>query len=301
MIKKQFITALFTALFLLSCSRQDFYEVPAMPGTGTPIETPTRLTINLDPTGSLTTGVHLYLLHPETHATLAHFAPGTAVDVETGSYHLLAVNEELEGARLEGTKVTLNVNKATKATEETDYISSSPALHAAFRPLTLAANSEDSETLSLASYTRPLRIDLTLQGITAADLASCRVTLTGVQATVDLSQPFGSTGRSTGSATLLLSTTSFTPNADGNLASSLTARLLGLDTTVPQLFSVLITLKDGGTQTLQQDVSHLLSGFYSTTETTPATLNAVISFGLDGVIGTITGWTPGWDEDVTGQ
>jgi len=298
------LSALLLTLTLLfaSCGVQELYEVPTMPGTDIPILHPTRITVNLE---GYTDGMQIRLLRPYNHALLANFEPATPVDVEAGSYHLLAVNSPGTDATLTGTQLTMHETASRSGDGETasrsgSTIGSAPNLYAAFLPLTLSPDRDDTYTVRPEAYTRPLVVRLTVQGTTADAIASCRISLTGIRPAAELSLPFGPDSGS-GTATFSATFGAFTPAANGNPEAELTVHLLGIDPAAGQRLSIAITLKDGIVRSVEQDVSTLLSGFYSTTEQTPATLHAIISLGIDEVTGSITGWTPGWDDDITGE
>ncbi|MBO4984508.1 MAG: FimB/Mfa2 family fimbrial subunit [Bacteroides sp.] len=293
---KKILTTFALLTVLAGCSKQKFYEVPTMPGTDEPIENPTRLTVNTDTEASLTSGLTVYLLSEDGNQLKATFSPNTAVDVEAGKYLILKVNTPFENATLTGTKLKL-ATASTRGTEGT--VDSAPDVHAAHALVTLKANEEHTYTLKPEAYTRLVKFNLELQGITADALASVSYSLTNVNNVSDLSKYFCA---DCGSGNCTLTGLFPTPStqSDGTLTTQAEARLLGLDYSGEPQLTVTATLTDGSTQSLTESVGKLLQGFYTQAEDEPVGLNILLSFGLDDVSGSISGWEDGWNEDVQG-
>lgn len=284
-------------LLLAACDKQTFYEPPVMPGTGKPIENPTRLTVHTGTASSISEDVVVYLLSADGGEVLASFAPGTPVDVEADKYLIVKTNTPWEGAAFEAPFVKL-VTTATRAAD--GVVGSAPDVHAAHHTVDLQANQTHEFTLDLTSYTRTLDLSVSLQGITAEAIASVAYELTGVNHTAHLATPFGNAG-STGNATLQGTFPAPSADSEGVLATSASVRLLGLNFEAGQLLTVSATLADGSVQRVSLDAHKLLAGFYALPATGSIALHAVLSFGMDEVSGSIDGWTTGWSEDVKGE
>lgn len=297
---RRFSTLLLPALLtllLVACDKQTFYETPVMPGTGKPIENPTRLTVHTGSASSIDEGIVVYLLSADGSEVLASFAPGTPVDVEAGKYLILKTNTPWEGATFETPLAKLAL-AATRAADGT--VGSAPDIHAAHRIVDLQANRTHEFTLDLAPYTRTLDLSVALQGITAEAIASVAYELTGVNHTAHLATPFGNAG-SSGNATLQGTFPAPSVDSEGVLATAASVRLLGLDFEAGQQLTVSATLTDGSVQRVSLDAHKLLAAFYALPATGSIVLHAVLSFGMDEVSGSIDGWTSGWDEDVKGE
>lgn len=92
-----------------------------------------------------------------------------------------------------------------------------------------------------------------------------------------------------------------TPDDDGTFTLSL--RLLGIDPSLPQRLRLTLTYRDpsAAPYTYEADITSLLTDFNTGPANQPAHLNATLSFGLGDITTTITNWTPGTDQDITGQ
>lgn len=293
---KKITIAILMLAALTACKKQEFYEVPTMPGTDTPIENPTQLTVTTHEESSVTEDITVHLLTADGTEVEATFEPGTTVDVEAGKYIILKANDPWEGATFNAPVVTL----ATAAGRASDtFVSSAPDIHAGHEIVTLDANEHHEYEIALEHYTRKLRFSVTLSGLTPESLSSVSYGLTGARTSISLIKPFGPDA-STGSATLTGRFDAPATDADGNLSATAEVRLLGLDLTAPQL-TVTATLADGSTQSVTLDATRLLAGFYRLAADEFIELRAILSFGIEGMTGSIEGWTPGWDEDVEGN
>lgn len=293
---KKILTTIAVLTTLTACKKQDFYEVPTMPGTDTPIENPTRLTVTTHDESSVTENITVHLLTAEGTEVEATFEPETTVDVEAGEYIILKANDPWEGAEFNAPIVTL---PTTAARAGDAFVSSAPDIHAGYEFVKLDANEHHEYEIALEHYTRSLRFSVILAGLTAESLSSISYDLTGTRTSISLIKPFGPDA-STGSATLTGCFDAPAADAGGSLTASATARLLGLDLTAPQL-TVTASLTDGSTQSVTLDVTRLLTDFYRLAVDEFIELRANLSFGIEGMTGSIEGWTPGWDEDVEGN
>ena len=294
-MKKVLIAAAVLAT-LTACEYQEFYKVPTMPGNEVSIQNPTRLTVTTDASSTVTEGINVTLLSPETNKVQASFGTDNAVDVEAGTYIILKTNDPWEGVTFDAPIVTLNTFDSRA---EGPFVSSADNIHAGFKVVTLNANEYNEYEMALNQYTRTIRFMVKLVGITADEIASVTYDLTGARISSNLIKPFGPDA-STGMATLTGQFPALETDADGNLTAASDARLLGLDLTAPQL-TITARLADGSVQTLTLVVTSLLHRFYQMNADQFITLEALLSFGLDGLTGSIQGWTPGWDEDITGK
>ena len=294
-MKKVLIAAAMLAT-LTACEYQEFYKVLTMPGNDVPIENPTRLTVITDETSTVTEGINVSLLSLETNEVQASFGTDNAVDVEAGTYIILKTNDPWEDVTFDAPFVTLNTFDSRA---EGPYVVSADNIHAGFKVVTLTANENHEHEMALQQYTRTIRFLVKLVGITANELASVSFDLTGARTSINLIKPFGP-DVATGKATLVGDFPAVETDADGNLTTALDVRLLGLDLTAPQL-TVTARLTDGSAQSLTLDVTSHLRHFYQMDADKFITLETLLSFGLDGLSGSIKGWTPGWNEDVTGK
>ena len=294
-MKKVLIAAAVLAT-LTACEYQEFYKVATMPGNDVPIVSPTRLTVTTDETSTVTEGINVNLLHPESNEVQATFGTDNAVDVEAGTYIILKTNDPWENVTFDAPIVTLNTFDSRA---EGAYVYSADNIHAGFKVVTLKANETHEHEMALQQYTRTIRFMVKLVGITAEEVASVTYDLTGARTSSNLIKPFGPDAV-TGIATLTGHFPTLETDADGNLTAVSDARLLGLDLTAPQL-TVTARLADGSVQTLTLDVTSHLRRFYQMNADQFIALEALLSFGLDGLTGSIQGWTPGWDEDVNGN
>lgn len=285
-------------ILFTGCCNLEYYQVPAMPGTDTPIKNPTSLNVMTGDKSSVTDDINVFLLSEDGGEVKASFNPNTTVDVEAGKYLILKVSEELEDAKLETHILTLPVSDS-RAIE--GFVESAPNVHAAHKWVTLDANMYHEHEMVLAPYTRTVRFLVDFYGVDKSAVTSVHYELTGVNHTVDLLKDFGN-GGSTGNCTLRGELQELTIHSDGSLSGLAEARILGLDFTVSQELTVSVTLVDGTVMSITLDVNALLKDFYRMEPEDMVDLKAILSFGLDDdVTGSVEGWISGWDEDLKGE
>lgn len=294
---KKILTSAALLLVLTACSKQEFYQVPTMPGTDIPIEDPTELTVNLSAASSCTEEVTAYLITPTDGDVVAELTPGVKYDVEAGKYQLQAMN------RASGVGVTLNTcvayhNEAFEA-GYAGKVGPLEAFHSAYETIDIPANTANRVELVTTAYTRPVTLNATIEGTTAEELARVTFRLQGVRTTVDLKKPFGP-DNATGSATMEHTVTRFA-DAGERVEVKETVHLFGVDLTMDKTLTIEAETADGAVRSVDLPVDELLDGFYNLTEEEPGQLKVEMSMGVDGVNATIDGWTPGWDEEVQGQ
>ena len=292
----RYALSLVMALAVSGCCEMEYYEVPVMPGTDEVIENPTQLKVITHEESTETENLNVYLFSEDDGEMKATFESGSVVDVESGTYLVLKIVEHLEELT-ESRILTLPVTSARTAS---GYVSSAPEVHAGHGYVQLSPNEYHECEIKVNSYTRDVKVSANLLGITKADVASVRFELTGVNNEVDLLKDFGDEGGS-GSHTLAGDFPSMQTDADGNLLGEIVSRVIGLDLKNGNHLTIIATLADGSTQSVTFDVTKLLSVFYSLADDECITLNASLSFGIDGMTGSIEGWTPGWNEDVSGN
>lgn len=208
-----------------------------------------------------------------------------------------------------------------------------PPISGATATIDIARDATAIANLTLHPLTREVLIIGLLQGLDPAAVSTLQATLYGLSNERGINQPFAGTttaassassdaavsgasgttvssGISSGAAATVAAagntvsyhlSAPFTLSADGTF--SLAFRLLGTDPATSQRLRLTLTYRDpaAAPYVYEADVTPLLTGFNTGPAQQPAQLNATLSFGIDGISTTITGWTPGVDEDITGQ
>lgn len=148
-------------------------------------------------------------------------------------------------------------------------------------------------TLPMQQHTRMLILSLKLTEGDDLLIASTAATLTGVVSQVDLLTG-ALTGASGASVAPDFSITTGSDVARADLGATLTAtlRLLGVRTDEKQLFTLVITMTNGQTQTIETDLTELLKNLG--TAVGPIQIDARLNLLVEaGVNSTITGWIVG--------
>ncbi len=316
------LTGLVSLIVMGSCSPKDineYYQSPLTPD-GTPIENPGQVSVSLN--GLPAEDYAIINLAPATGTPyqLQHSQP---VDVEAGHYAITAIsypariilpqNIEVVPARTttddDKTAITGGLLRLIPTAD--GEVPCTPRINGNTDIITILPNATVTPSLTLRPLTREVTVNGLLQGLDPSAVSQFRATLCGVGNERDISKPFAGTTdngarnntpetRSAATESYYVTTT-FSPAADGTF--SLVFRLLGIDTSLPQRLRLTLTYRDSEADdyVYEVDVTPLLSGFNNGPAAQPAVLNATLSFGVDGVTGSITGWTPGLDEDITGQ
>lgn len=174
-------------------------------------------------------------------------------------------------------------------------------------------------TIALAYMTREVVLQGVLQGLDPAALSAAMFTLEGVLNTRRFDQPFATAlpvrgsfhadGNETGASTrtsaraaeIHAAQTLFTIAADGTFTARV--RLLGIDLAATQQLRLTLMYTDTtvAPYVYTADVSPLLVDFNTGAASQPVYLQAALSFGLGGVVGTITGWTPAPPQNLPGE
>ncbi|MEI3468543.1 MAG: hypothetical protein V8Q76_07165 [Bacteroides intestinalis] len=196
-----------------------------------------------------------------------------------------------------------------------DGSSSACPLSGATATIDIARDATAIANLTLHPLTREVLIIGLLQGLDPAAVSTLQATLYGLSNERGIDQPFAGTttaassassdaavsGAAAGNTVSYHLSAPFTLSADGTF--SLAFRLLGTDPATSQRLRLTLTYRDpaAAPYIYEADVTPLLTGFNTGPAQQPAQLNATLSFGIDGISTTITSWTPGVDEDITGQ
>lgn len=243
--------------------------------------------------------------------------PGEATDVESGTYVMTTVTTPSGPAVLPAgiaispatatTPGTITIPPASSGSEGIGILTTLPQILAGTGTMTVTPGGVTTSAIQLVAMTREVALEGVLQGLDPSILSSAVFTLEGVLNTRRIDQPFAPAtktraGLSAGrAASLYAAQTSFSIEANGNFATSV--RLLGIDPAAKQRLVLTLTYKDTTVPpyVYSTDVTALLAGFNTGATNQPAHLQAQLSFGLDGITGTITGWTPTPPIDIPGE
>ena len=316
MKQKNIFIAAVLSLALTACGNYEYLELPPAPD-GTPIEHPGRLL--LTDNGSLPKGATARLVDPARgNRLVAGIAPGAFADVEAARYNLLylATGDDSslpEGTILDGTVLTLPL------TTDDGRLPQLPEITGAATPVTIVEDQSTEAALTVRPLTRDIHLDVRLQGADMNNVRSVEARLDGVGRQMDMQEGYAAaTAKTTAAATtnaattvaaetvsyyllIELAQTAGSGDATTSPIVSGTFRLPRTDTGATQRLLLTATLNDGNLFTYEQDVTSLLAGFNPPAADTPLRLTATLSFFIDGMTGTITPWTPGWDEGGTGM
>lgn len=265
-------------------------EIPAMPGEPSLPPPPPAPIIIVDKDGNV-----------------QEIIPGQPTDVEAGAYVMTTVTTPSGPATLPPevaiTPATTTAPGAITVVATGTPIGILPPLPeilAGTGVMTVSPNGVTTSTIQLASMTREVVLEGVLQGLDPSILSSAVFTLEGVLNTRRIDQPFAPAVK-TRAAALHAAQTSFSIDAKGNFTTRV--RLLGIDPAAKQRLVLTLTYKDTTVPpyVYSTDVTSLLAGFNAGATNQPTHLQALLSFGLDGIIGTITGWTPAPPVDLPGE
>ncbi|MEL5893389.1 hypothetical protein AAE250_07780 [Bacteroides sp. GD17] len=322
-----FAAALVQLLSLSACSKdKEEYFNP----DGTLIKHPGQVTINLDGVPQDHTATIALASANGTPYTLQSATP---TYVEAGSYTITIVShpttstlpQQLEILHARPAEGGSNIASGTgllRITPDDDgSLINLPPISGAIAPVSILHNDNTPISLSLRPLTREVTINGLLQGLDPTTVSTLHATLYGLSNERPIDQPFegitkraaAAVGNIGGAAAIENAgttrssspdyslSTPFTPAADGTFTLSL--RLLGIDPSLPQRLRLTLTYRDpsAAPYTYEADITSLLTDFNTGPANQPAHLNATLSFGLGDITTTITNWTPGTDQDITGQ
>lgn len=322
-----------------SCSRKDAdeYYHPSLNPDGIPIQNPGQAVVVIDELPQGYTGNAILASAAGTPYTLQSSTP---IDVEAGHYAITVIShptgETLPDA-LEVVPARPLANGRAEAAGRDEAVSrdeaetssgllrispaadgsliSLPPISGATATIDIARDATAIANLTLHPLTREVLIIGLLQGLDPAAVSTLQATLYGLSNERGINQPFAGTttaassassdaavsGAAAGNTVSYHLSAPFTLSADGTF--SLAFRLLGTDPATSQRLRLTLTYRDpaAAPYVYEADVTPLLTGFNTGPAQQPAQLNATLSFGIDGISTTITSWTPGVDEDITGQ
>ena len=216
--------------------------------------------------------------------------PGTATDVAAGTYSVLAYRTSTGEALPLG--MTISASGAVSVQPVNGILPVLPAIDAATATVTVAAGVATVQNLIMRRLTRELDVKGMLNGVDVSTIKDVTVALSGISSGAQMPHTVSSGGNGTVQSTAV-------PASDGSFVTEF--NLLGIDVAASQLLTVTVNFKTGSPYTYTMDASAALHDFNGGSYTQPAGISAVINFALHNITGTITPWTPGWNEGGTGE
>lgn len=303
--KKMPLILALALLLATACSKpgtDEYYQPPLNPD-GTEIVNPGEVIVHLPsipgmpevlPAGSTTT-VKLTNQKGSTYL-IPNDKP---TDMEAGEYTTI-ISTVVPDNGSQGSGITtlpqgvLISHKAiTLPTEEDGRVPNLPLIFAGADTLNVLPNVTTYIHTQRHPMTRAVVVEITLSGISPTKVKSISANLYGVmsQRTIAKSPATRSvTDYYTGAQTI----------GDNAGKWTTTLRLLGIATQVKQMLHVLCQFdnNDPAPYVFKADVTDILKGFNQGSAYQPAQLKVAIDFSGADVSGSITGWTPGVDEDI---
>lgn len=224
--------------------------------------------------------------------------PNKETDLEEGTYTVVVVSgangEPVTG---EGTdKIHVNKTGVYVTPAGDGKLPVIPATYGGKSTITVKGNEMTTCKVDQAPLTRDVKVTITINGISADEIESIDVKLYGLSASRNFDDAFATKALTDSRA------------ASGNYAEqvstakqlqqTVTFTIFGIEEGQQQILNIVIKTKNGAVNTIEENVTDILKGFNNGNANEPAQLNAAISFGIDGITGTITGWGQGADEDI---
>ncbi len=306
------------AFALAACSDDDDKRVlNPPPGYTEEIENSTQISVSVDsndhthtdgtPAGEDAT---IYLFDKDGNVVAQGLDTETNYDVDAGTYTVLVVDVKDEGgsatARIESGILKLNTESRAE-----EYVCNAPVVYVGRQTISLSDNQTFTAQAAMVPYTRPINVEVKVNGVMADDIERYYVTLSDVFTTVDLRKDYG-TGASDVTLTLLTPVADVTIPDGGLLESALgraQLRVLGVNTLSPSgdagngergvMMGIELGVKNREPILVREDVTDILRNLSAATEANPVKLIMNIDMRRDGTVSaTISGWAPGWDEEV---
>ena len=299
---------------LTSCCKDD--DPTRYDPNGTQIEHPALLTVNVS--GAAAADSIAIVAIPTTAATAATRATratrattdnrpairaiplqnATPTDLETGAYRLYAITmapADVAALKAQGASATIDpwTGNVTITTANGGTLPNIPSILVGTTTTTLPEGTTTTATITVAEATAEIAIKGQLKGIDPATIKTATVTITGIADTKNTN---------TGTVTSTITggqniTVTLTIAPDGSYTA--TIHLIGTTPDATQSLTLNITTTDGNVITNTQDITSQLGSI--NTGGTATGIDYTLTFDLSGITGTITPWTPGWDDGSAGQ
>ena len=299
---------------LTSCCKDD--DPTRYDPNGTQIEHPALLTVNVS--GAAAADSIAIVAIPATAATAATKATrstrattdsrpairaiplqnATPTYLETGAYRLYAItmaSADVAALKAQGASATIDpwTGNVTLTPLAGGSLPNLPSILLGTTTASLTEGNNTTATITVAEATAEIAIKGQLKGINPATIKTATITITGIADTKNIN-----TGTVTSTTTGGLGTTaSITVAADGTF--NVAIRVLGAATGATQALTLTITTTDGTVLTNTEDITSQLSSI--NTGGTATGIDYTLTFDLSGITGTITPWTPGWNNGSAGQ
>lgn len=304
--RKKMPLILASALLLATaCSKpgtDEYYQPPLNPD-GTEIINPGEVIVHLPsipgmpevlPAGSATT---VKLTNEK--GTTYLISNDKPTDLEAGEYTTI-ISTVVPDNDSRGSGITtlpqgvlISHEVITLPAEEDGRVPNLPLIFAGADTLTVVPNTIIDIRTQRQPMTRAVVVEIALSGISSTKVKSISASLYGVmsQRTVAKSPaPRSATGYNTDAQTI----------GDNAGKWTTTLRLLGTAPQVKQMLHILCQFdnNDLAPYVFKADVTDMLKGFNQGSAYQSAQLKVAIDFSSAGISGSISGWTPGVDEDI---
>lgn len=278
------------ATIVTACSKGK-YAVIETPD-GVELQHPGSFTINVDNSGTSGSSTSTAIIVASADGKKTYSVkPGTATDVEAGLYYILSYRTSTETALPSSVNLSQS-GLVTLTADANGMLPLLPAIEGAVETMTVVDGSAITKDIYLKPLTRLLDVKGTLNGANVASIKSITVTLSGVSATAQI------TSRASEDTSYKVAM-DVTPASNGTFEAPF--NLLGINPRLHQMLNINVLFNDNTSYNYQQDVSAMLTGFNEGSYSQAVGLSAVINFGLNNITGTISPWTPGWDQGGTGE
>lgn len=219
---------------------------------------------------------------------------GEAIEVESGTYQVAAVNPGKGTATEEMKKLIVKGNQVSLTPGTDGELPSAPAFEAGVGTLTVSGNQVTQNKINLLPMSRGVELKVALAGADINDLQQITARIYGISASQTIGEGFSSKSMRAATEGYFVTAT-LSQASDGSWLVS-TVRLLGVDTSQKQTLFLMGTLKDGKQKSLELDVTSLFKGFNTGVATEPLKLAATLEYQVGaGLTGSVTDWTPGWE------